>query len=270
MHESTIGAHNDRSFQPHGMWARDSLTATHVTCSGDFGRWPSSSEVAAESAIRSMTASRRRFSQEFEEKLCQELISTSKPINRMSWPTSTRGRTPWISWWGNRRATCLATRRREDQVGAERMNVFASESADFDVALQFAKAPVRDGGALVGLVKLRDYAKFLRRPKSDAIRDEMFAVNVRDFAGETARVNAAISHTLATDDKSAFWWLNNGITIIADDATDPTETGWMGADQSANRKRPSNIECDSSQCRRRCNHQKAARAKLACPRDQGA
>jgi hypothetical protein len=163
------------------MWARDSLTATHVTCSGDFGRWPSSSEVAAESAIRSMTASRRRFSQEFEEKLCQELISTSKPINRMSWPTSTRGRTPWISWWGNRRATCLATRRREDQVGAERMNVFASESADFDVALQFAKAPVRDGGALVGLVKLRDYAKFLRRPKSDAIRDEMFAVNVRGF-----------------------------------------------------------------------------------------
>lgn len=114
-----------------------------------------------------------------------------------------------------------------EYTGAERMNVLASESADFDVALQFAKAPVRESGALVGLVKLRDYAKFLRRPKSDAIRDELFAVNVRDFAGATARVNAAISETLTTDDKSAFWWLNNGITIIADDAIDPTETGWV-------------------------------------------
>ncbi|WP_121866106.1 AIPR family protein [Glutamicibacter nicotianae] len=114
-----------------------------------------------------------------------------------------------------------------EYAGAERMNELASENADFDVPLQFVKAPVRDGGAMVGLVKLRDYAKFLRRPKSEAIRDEMFAVNVRDFAGKTARVNSAISATLAADDKSAFWWLNNGITIIADDAHDPTETDWV-------------------------------------------
>lgn len=121
----------------------------------------------------------------------------------------------------------LQTKVVTEYTGAERMNELASESADFDVPLHFVKAPVRDGGAMVGLVQLRQYAAFLRRPKSEAIRDEMFAVNVRDFAGKTARVNAAISDTLATDDKSAFWWLNNGITIIADDTHDPTETGWV-------------------------------------------
>jgi hypothetical protein len=114
-----------------------------------------------------------------------------------------------------------------EYVGAERMNALDAESPDFDVPLQFAKQPVRDGHALVGLVKVRDYAKFLKRPGSDVIREELFAVNVRDFAGETARVNAAISQTLESDDKSAFWWLNNGITIIADEMADPTETRWV-------------------------------------------
>ena len=114
-----------------------------------------------------------------------------------------------------------------EYVGAERINDLDAQSADFDVPLQFSKQPVRDGKALVGLVKVRDYAKFLKRPKSDAIRDELFAVNVRDFAGATARVNAAIRHTLESDDNSAFWWLNNGITIIADEMSDPTETRWV-------------------------------------------
>lgn len=114
-----------------------------------------------------------------------------------------------------------------EYVGAERINALDAQSADFDVPLKFSKQPVRDGNALVGLVKVRDYAKFLKRPTSESIRDELFAVNVRDFAGATARVNAAISNTLGSDDKSAFWWLNNGITIIADEMSDPTETQWV-------------------------------------------
>jgi len=31
-----------------------------------------------------MTASRRRFSQEFKDELCQEVISTSKPIREVA------------------------------------------------------------------------------------------------------------------------------------------------------------------------------------------
>jgi hypothetical protein len=114
-----------------------------------------------------------------------------------------------------------------EYVGAEKMNELDAQTSDFDVPLTFAKPPVRDGKALIGLVKIRDYAKFLQRPRSTAIRDEMFSVNVRDFAGESTRVNTAIGKTLETDDKSTFWWLNNGITIVADETTDPTDTRWV-------------------------------------------
>lgn len=114
-----------------------------------------------------------------------------------------------------------------EYAGAERMNELDAQTTDFDVPLTFVKPPVRDGKALIGLVRIREYAKFLRRPRSTAIRDEMFAINVRDFAGDTARVNAAIGHTLESDDDSTFWWLNNGITIIADDAKDPTDARWV-------------------------------------------
>ncbi|WP_267424879.1 MULTISPECIES: AIPR family protein [unclassified Curtobacterium] len=114
-----------------------------------------------------------------------------------------------------------------EYVGAERINELDAQTGDFDVTLPFVKPPVRDGKALIGLVRIRDYAKFVRRPRSTAIRDEMFAVNVRAFAGESARVNAAIGATLEADDNSTFWWLNNGITIIADDAKDPKESQWV-------------------------------------------
>jgi len=40
--------------------------------------------VLLESEIADMTASRRRFSQEFKDELCQEVISTSKPIKEVA------------------------------------------------------------------------------------------------------------------------------------------------------------------------------------------
>ncbi len=40
--------------------------------------------VLLEREIRSMTASRRRFSQEFKDELCQEVISTSKTIKEVA------------------------------------------------------------------------------------------------------------------------------------------------------------------------------------------
>jgi hypothetical protein len=50
-------------------------------CFGDFGRWALLRwGVLPESEFMSMTASRRRFSQEFKDGLCQEVISTSKTI----------------------------------------------------------------------------------------------------------------------------------------------------------------------------------------------
>lgn len=40
--------------------------------------------VLLESGIVDMTASRRRFSQEFKDELCQEVIATSKPIKEVA------------------------------------------------------------------------------------------------------------------------------------------------------------------------------------------
>lgn len=100
-------------------------------------------------------------------------------------------------------------------------------SADYRVKLKLTKLPIRDGNALIGLVSLKDYLAFLRYDKTKTIREEMFAVNVRDYAGTNVRVNDAISKTLATDSESLFWWLNNGITIIADKADNPLELEWV-------------------------------------------
>ena len=41
-------------------------------------------KVLLESEIWSMTAARRRFGQEFKDELCQEVISTSKPIKEVA------------------------------------------------------------------------------------------------------------------------------------------------------------------------------------------
>ncbi|NYF12990.1 hypothetical protein HDC34_001284 [Pseudoclavibacter sp. JAI123] len=98
---------------------------------------------------------------------------------------------------------------------------------DFKAKLVLTKLPIREANALVGLVTVKEYLKFLRHQKSKVIRDEMFAVNVRDYAGANIRVNDAIGKTLASDTESLFWWLNNGITIIADKAEDPLELEWL-------------------------------------------
>ncbi|OZC78009.1 hypothetical protein CH251_04970 [Rhodococcus sp. 06-462-5] len=100
-------------------------------------------------------------------------------------------------------------------------------STDFMAKLVLTKPPVRQANALVGLVSIKDYIDFLRYEKSATIREEMFAVNVRDYAGANVRVNDAIGMTLESNSDSAFWWLNNGITVIADKANNPLELEWV-------------------------------------------
>ena len=100
-------------------------------------------------------------------------------------------------------------------------------SSDFTAKLVFAKPAVRTLDALVGVATIEEYLKFLRQPGSMVVRDELFAVNVRDYAGSNVQVNRAIAETLANDNATEFWWLNNGITIIVDKASDPVEHHWV-------------------------------------------
>lgn len=101
------------------------------------------------------------------------------------------------------------------------------DTRDFAAKLVLAKPPVRELNALVGLVTIKDYLSFIRHDKSKTMREEMFAANVRDYAGSNVRVNDAIGRTLAKDSESLFWWLNNGITVIADKADNPLELEWV-------------------------------------------
>ncbi|RLK52511.1 AIPR family protein [Microbacterium telephonicum] len=88
------------------------------------------------------------------------------------------------------------------------------------VPLQFSHDLVRAASSFVGLVKISDYLKFIHRENSVELRAGLFDSNVRDFAGETGTVNGAIKETVTSDAATSFWWLNNGVTILADEAED--------------------------------------------------
>ena len=73
------------------------------------------------------------------------------------------------------------------------------------------------GEASVCLVKMGDYFAFVTDEYGHR-RQNIFNANVREYEGDID-VNAAIRRTLETGVASPnFWWLNNGITIVASKA----------------------------------------------------
>lgn len=77
------------------------------------------------------------------------------------------------------------------------------------------------GIGYVGTVKLGDYKKFLTEDDG-SIKDYMFESNIRHFQGSTVDVNKKIASTITNNTQNDFWWLNNGITIIAEN---PNQAG---------------------------------------------
>lgn len=70
-------------------------------------------------------------------------------------------------------------------------------------------------GGYLCVVSLDEYQRFITDPSGN-LDAAMFEANVRDYEGETA-VNRSISETLITHDTNIdFWWLNNGVTVVAD------------------------------------------------------
>jgi hypothetical protein len=83
--------------------------------------------------------------------------------------------------------------------------------------LQLAENPISTdmAGGYVGVVRLDAYHRFITTPENE-LDTSLFEANVRDYEGET-EVNQSIEETLAKADlKVDFWWLNNGVTIVAD------------------------------------------------------
>lgn len=93
----------------------------------------------------------------------------------------------------------------------------ARDKPPVTVQLALAENPISTdmAGGYVGLVRLADYQDFITDTtgKLDAT---LFEANVRDYEGESG-VNRSIQETLEHEDKDVdFWWLNNGVTIVAD------------------------------------------------------
>lgn len=77
------------------------------------------------------------------------------------------------------------------------------------------------GIGYVGTVKLGDYKNFLT-DVDGSIKDYLFESNIRHFQGSTVDVNKKIAKTITDNNSNDFWWLNNGITVIAEN---PNQAG---------------------------------------------
>ena len=86
----------------------------------------------------------------------------------------------------------------------------AMTTLTIDVKRQFST----HDGCVVALAKLKDFARFLTNDHG-TIRTPIFESNVRDYQGSRNAVNKAIREGLEVGDTKEFWWLNNGITILA-------------------------------------------------------
>ena len=86
------------------------------------------------------------------------------------------------------------------------------------VNLKFADIPISPNQKnYVAVVDLKSYFNFIVNDEGD-VRKSFFDSNVRDYQGKN-NVNSSISETLHRADDNDFWWLNNGVTVLASEAT---------------------------------------------------
>lgn len=104
-------------------------------------------------------------------------------------------------------------------LGASELLALGRLSPKSTYTLALAENPVSSTGdvGFVGLVFLRDYVRFITDDKKQ-LRRQIFEANVRDYQGAT-EVNEAIRSTLEDKLGEDFWWLNNGVTIVASRAS---------------------------------------------------
>lgn len=98
--------------------------------------------------------------------------------------------------------------------GAQRLLAVARRTPKTTETLDISKQFTADDGSAVCLVKLGSLAALLRDDHGD-VRRSMLEPNVRDYQGAGNVVNKAIRQSLAATTAPEFWWLNNGVTILA-------------------------------------------------------
>ena len=99
--------------------------------------------------------------------------------------------------------------------GCSRLLASARALPQNDETVVITKSLSADDGSVVCLVGLKEFAKFLT-DDGGRLKTSILEPNVRDYQGQRNQVNSDIRETL-TDSSSTeeFWWLNNGVTILA-------------------------------------------------------
>ncbi|WP_333968541.1 AIPR family protein [Burkholderia pyrrocinia] len=101
-------------------------------------------------------------------------------------------------------------------MGSEELLDSYRKRPNYSLDLEFIQELSR-GETYVLLAELKGYFKFVADEEGN-LRRYLFESNVRDFVGLN-RVNEDIKATLENVNSPDFWWLNNGVTILATGAS---------------------------------------------------
>lgn len=107
-------------------------------------------------------------------------------------------------------------------IGASELVELNRRRPKYSLDLPFVASLSSSGANYVLLVNLEDYFRFCC-DESGKLRRYLFDSNVRDFMGLN-RVNEDIAQTLGDPSAPDFWWLNNGVTILATNAWSTSNT----------------------------------------------
>lgn len=104
-------------------------------------------------------------------------------------------------------------------IGARQLLALSRRMPSSKLTLPLAETPVSSGTEIgyICLAFLKEYYNFIKDDDGN-LKRYIFEANVRDYQGGT-QVNKEIQESLSHSGKEDFWWLNNGVTIIAENAT---------------------------------------------------
>ena len=109
-----------------------------------------------------------------------------------------------------------------DFIDASHLMELINTQARQNFNLPLVENPIAAGDRkdFVALVNLTHYYSFIT-DENGSLRKYIFESNVRDYQGHN-NVNNEIHNTLSEDTTEDFWWLNNGVTILASDISQTT------------------------------------------------
>jgi AIPR protein len=108
-----------------------------------------------------------------------------------------------------------------DFIGASNLLSLARRQPITSFDLKVSESISAQGG-YIALVRLKEFEAFIRDDNKQ-LRKNLFEANVRDYQGAT-QVNDEIQKSLSAKGSEDFWWLNNGVTIIAAKAVQSGKT----------------------------------------------